>query len=231
MKKTSAFLLSLLAVLTATILFAAGGEGTDFVLPTDSGSSWKAHWNEKRLSAFSTRYISINENGKQVVMARSRDAASALYRPMMKPLAEQMDLTWQWRVTRSLVGNSAERDKAGDDYAARVLVSFSPKLFDKKSRALCYVWASTEAEGAVYRSPYTNNVAMIVLKSGTRELGQWVTETRDIVEDYRQAFGTSPDTLYAVAVMVDTDNTNSRATAWFSDIQLKTPPSPSEPSF
>ncbi len=230
MKKGSWILVSLFAVLAATIVYATGEEGTDVVLPTDSGSNWKAHWNEKKLSTASTRYISVNENGKQVVMAQSRDAASALYRPMMTPLTQHMNLSWRWRVTRGLAGNSSERDKAGDDYAARMLVSFSPKLFGKQSRALCYVWASTEAEGAVYRSPYSDNVATIVLKSGTQKLGQWVTETRDIVEDYRQAFGTRPETLYAVAIMVDTDNTNSRATAWFSDIWLKTRQSPSEPS-
>jgi hypothetical protein len=36
----------------------------------------------------------------------------------------------------------------------------------------------------------------------------------------RRIFGEDPITLHALAVMVDTDNTDSRATAWFSAITL-----------
>jgi hypothetical protein len=75
--------------------------------------------------------------------------------------------------------------------------------------------------GSVYDSPYSNNIATIVVESGNARLGEWVLETRDIVEDYRQAFGSRPDRVFAVAFMVDGDNTNSRATAWFSDIQIR----------
>ncbi|MCH7475779.1 MAG: DUF3047 domain-containing protein, partial [Gemmatimonadetes bacterium] len=35
-----------------------------------------------------------------------------------------------------------------------------------------------------------------------------------------QVFGKPPETISAVAIMVDTDNTNSIATAWFDDIAL-----------
>jgi hypothetical protein len=40
------------------------------------------------------------------------------------------------------------------------------------------------------------------------------------VADYHQAYGEAPKTVTAVAVMVDTDDTSSQATAWFADIEL-----------
>jgi hypothetical protein len=153
-------------------------------------------------------------------MGRSHDSASALYIPLVLPLSESANLSWRWKVTRALPVNDLERHRSGDDYAARVLVSFGPDLFSKESRALCYVWASREAVGELYESPYSNNVATIVVESGTAKLGGWVLESVNIVEDYRRAFGSAPQTAFALAVMVDSDNTDSRATAWFSDIQL-----------
>jgi hypothetical protein len=211
-----------ISALAVTLVGASGhgAFGMYSLFPADRGSDWMSGWNEKKLSSRASRYVPVDENGSQVLMGYSHDAASALYRRMIMPLSENMYLSWRWKVSRALPENPMEREKAGDDYAARILVSFSPDLFSKQSRALCYVWASREAVGSVYESPYSDNVATIVIQSGSERLGEWAGETRDIVEDYRRAFGSRPETLYGVAVMVDTDNTGFRATAWFSDIVL-----------
>jgi hypothetical protein len=113
-----------------------------------------------------------------------------------------------------------ERVKTGDDYPARVLVAFDPDPFSKSTRALCYVWANGQPKGSIYENPYSGNVATIVLRSGESGVGEWVAESRNVVADYRLAFGDNPSRIYALAVMVDTDNTKSQATAWFSDIAL-----------
>jgi hypothetical protein len=152
-------------------------------------------------------------------MATSVDSASALWLPMETDLSENVWLNWKWKVTRGL-SHAGEREKPGDDYAARVFVSFDPDPFSKDSRAICYVWASEEPVGSLYPSPYSSNVVTIVLKNGDDHFGVWSSEKRNLSEDYRRAFGTSPQQLHALAVMVDTDNTGSRATAWFSDFAL-----------
>lgn len=51
---------------------------------------------------------------------------------------------------------------------------------------------------------------MIAVNSGEEELGQWVTIERDIVADYREAFGDNPPPLVGVAIMSDADNTGER---------------------
>ena len=186
----------------------------------DCGPDWNVRWNEVRFNSGATRYSMVRENGKPVLKADSDDSASALWLALEESVSEQTKLTWRWKVTRGLTNNLKEREKGGDDYAARVLVAFDPKPFSRGSRALCYVWASEESVGSIYESPYSSNVITIVLESGSRRTGDWVTETRNIREDYRRAFDTQPDTIHAVAVMVDTDDTKSSATAWFSDISL-----------
>ncbi len=118
-------------------------------------------------------------------------------------------------------GNTRERERRGDDYAARLFVTFEAEPFSRRSRAICYVWASAEPPGAVYRSPYADNVAMVVVESGTRRVGRWVGEVRDAVADYVHAFGQAPTRITGVAVMVDSDDTHSRAVAWYDDIEIR----------
>jgi hypothetical protein len=62
---------------------------------------------------------------------------------------------------------------------------------------------------------------MIVVESGPERLNQWVTEERNIGEDYRRAFGEDSPMVSGVAIMTDTDNTGESATAYYGDIVFK----------
>jgi hypothetical protein len=63
---------------------------------------------------------------------------------------------------------------------------------------------------------------MVAVESGDGKAGQWVTEERNIFEDYKRFFGEDPPQLGAVALMSDTDNTGDEAVAYFGDISLRT---------
>ncbi|MGH2607594.1 MAG: DUF3047 domain-containing protein [Tepidiformaceae bacterium] len=186
----------------------------------DFRSGWKERWMEKALSSRRTRYEVAQEGGKPVLRATSNRSASALWRKLLIRTGAKGRISWRWRVQASISRNEHEREKRGDDYAARLFVVFDSDLFSPHTQAICYVWAAREAIGAVYRSPHANRVATIVVESGDRHANEWVAEERDFVADYRNAFGVTPKTVTAVAVMVDTDNTGSSATAWFDGIAL-----------
>jgi hypothetical protein len=64
---------------------------------------------------------------------------------------------------------------------------------------------------------------MVVVESGPERLGQWLTYRRNVLEDYRRAFGEEPGDLVAVGVLTDTDNTQQRARSWYGDITLRAP--------
>jgi hypothetical protein len=59
---------------------------------------------------------------------------------------------------------------------------------------------------------------MVVVESGPQNLGLWVKESRNIYEDYKNAFGEEPPMINGVAIMSDTDNTKEQATAYYGDI-------------
>jgi len=59
---------------------------------------------------------------------------------------------------------------------------------------------------------------MFLLQHGGARAGQWIEERRNILTDYRRAFGTDPPPMATVAIMADTDNTGERVSAWVDDL-------------
>ena len=178
------------------------------------------HWVERRLAGASTRYEVVQEGRNAVLVGRSDRSASILWRDLDLVLADAATISWRWKVESVVSQNRREREKRGDDYAARLFVVFDPDEFGPSTEAICYVWAANEPVGAIYRNPYFDRVGTIVVESGSQRVGEWVAEERDLIADYWRVFGKPPEAVTAVAIMVDTDDTGSKATAWFDDISL-----------
>lgn len=186
-----------------------------------------------------TQYELVGDEGQVVVKATSHQASSGLTReitinPMNYPVIE-----WRWKVENILEGGDVTK-KSGDDYPARLYITFeydSTKVgfFEKVTYetiklvygqyppigAINYIWESTSPVGTVTPNPYTDRVHMFVIESGPGKLNQWITEERNILEDYRMAFGEDPPHISGVAIMTDTDNTKESAVAYYGDIVFK----------
>lgn len=190
-----------------------------------------------------TRYRVVRDGEGWVLQAESEAAASALYRPLDLDLRTHPRLTWRWKVGNVLV-NADARTKQGDDYAARVYVAFryDPGQATAWERArygtyrllygryppraaLNYVWDNRLPPGTTLDNAYTDRARMIVVRSGPAEVGRWLTETRNVLEDYRRLFGGDPPPVAGVAVMTDTDDTGERAVAWYDALAFLAPES------
>ena len=177
----------------------------------------RSGWTPKVLRG-ETSYSLVKEDGRTVLKAHSRAAASGLYKKIdLDPRAYPV-LRWSWKIEHTIKKGN-ERTRAGDDYAARVYVVF-PKTLFWKTRAINYIWANSLATGASVPSAYTSNSMLVAVESGNGNAGIWVNEERNIYEDYRKFFGEEPPLLGAVALMTDTDNTGEEAVAWYGDITL-----------
>jgi len=62
---------------------------------------------------------------------------------------------------------------------------------------------------------------MIVVESGKMKAGAWVSESRNIFDDYKTAFGKEPPMITGIAIMTDSDNTGESALAYYGDIIMK----------
>jgi hypothetical protein len=140
-----------------------------------------------------------------------------------------------------VVAGGNARTKDGDDYAARLYVTFDYDdlgIVDRvkftalralgydelPTRALNYVWANRVDRHTILANAYTDWVMMVAVRSGPDDAGRWVTERRNVLQDYRAAFGGDPPPVNGVALMTDTDNTNGEATAYYGDIVFRAAP-------
>ncbi len=167
-----------------------------------------------------TDYSLVKENGSTVVKAHSRTAASGLIKKINLDPRRFRYLKWSWKVA-GIIPNGDERTKAGDDYAARVYVVF-PGRFFWQTKAINYIWANRLPRGASIPNAYTGNARMVAVESGNARVGQWISEERDILADYRRLFGEEPRQIGAIAIMTDTDNTGAEAIAWYGEITIST---------
>jgi hypothetical protein len=162
------------------------------------------------------RVVAEGLGGGFCLRADSRGSASGLVLEKEYRLQDLPWLSWRWKVENILPDGNA-RTKAGDDYAARIYVVF-PHWFFPKTRTLNYIWANQLPINNFIVSPYTGNSMMIAVESGSDRVGEWRLERRNVLEDYRQAFGEEPPPVGAIAIMTDADNTGGTATAWYDDI-------------
>lgn len=186
-----------------------------------------------------TRYALRREGEGWVLRAESEAGASALYRPVSLDPAVYRVLAWRWRV-ENLVRGSDPRRREGDDYPARVYVAFRfeparATLWERAQYgayrllygrypprvALNYVWTTTLPESTALDNAYTDRAKIVVVRSGPALVGRWVSEARDVYEDYRRLVGGEPPPIEGVALMTDTDDTGERAVADYADIELR----------
>lgn len=93
--------------------------------------------------------------------------------------------------------------------------------WDADARAL-RAEADSSASGLIHRLsvPLAERVLMLAARSGDEEAGQWRSEERDLLADYRRLFGEEPPPLSGIALMTDADDTGGSARAWYADVTL-----------
>jgi len=186
-----------------------------------------------------TDYTLVKEDDRVVVQAVSDKSSSGITREIKIDPKEYPIVQWEWKVANILKKGDVSK-KEGDDYPARIYITF---LYDSslvgffgKAKyevvrllygqypplgAINYIWESKAPVGTVVPNPFTEQVVMFVVESGSDKLGTWVIEERNVYEDYKKAFGQDPPLISGVAIMTDTDNTEESATAYFGDIVFK----------
>ena len=196
-----------------------------------------------------TRYALVRDPDRgTVVEAIAEASASGLVRRLdAEPNAGSV-LTWSWKIERPVAKGDVTR-RSGDDYAARVYVTFrvpperlSP--FERMRRTavaatfgddapdagLVYIWDARSPVGTIVPNAYTDRVRMIVVESGSERAGRWLAYERDLAADYRAAFGGDAPPLSGVAIMTDTDDTGESLRAWYGDIALARVPAVAKPA-
>lgn len=208
-------------LLLPILLFTTEASQAGEVVIDDFTTGPAPHWQNKSFKGL-TRYFPCQGETRPCLQAESNGSASGLFYEIRYDPKDMPFLHWSWKVNNT-IEKGDERHKQGDDYAARVYVVF-PSLLFWKTKAINYIWANKLAKGASVPNAFTSNAIMIAVESGQEHIGQWISETRNILEDFRLVFGEDPPLVGAIAIMTDTDNTGEKARAYYGAIKVSSEP-------
>jgi hypothetical protein len=152
-----------------------------------------AGWEERSFSG-STSYEFNQIDAREALSASCNAAASGLHRQGRIDLDEAPYLHWSWRVDRIYGQDLDEHKKSGDDFPARVFVVVKGGMFGLQTRALNYVWSSSQDSGARWSSPYSDRVKMIAVDAGP-EMGAGVERLPVVETTWERWKQMHPDTM------------------------------------
>lgn len=214
----------IISILILLLMIPSVSPAEDFIIPPeceilidDFAHGIKPDWTIKSFKGH-TEYTWVEEDGKPSIKAVSNNAASGLiykidYDPQKYPY-----ITWNWKADKIIASGDATR-KSTDDYSARIYIAF-PAFFFWNSKLINYIWANKLPQSHIIQSPFTPNSIMVSIESGPENTGKWITETRNLYEDYIRFFGKKPKKVSAIAIMTDTDETGESTSANYGPISI-----------
>ena len=157
-----------------------------------------------------------NEKGN-FLKAVADNAASGLGKEINIDLNKTPYINITWKIEKELSGIE-ENTKKGHDFAARVFAIKKTGATPLSNRAINYVFSSNKNIGFNSPSPYTKKSIDNVLSSTKKNLNEWVTVKSNVKEDFKKFHDLDVNTLDAVAIMSDTDNSKMKAVAYYQNI-------------
>ncbi len=185
-----------------------------------------------------TSYQVIKYRGRYVLKAEGIGTSSCLFREVKAEIEDYPIVSWRWKIS-NVIRQAIETRKDRNDSAARVIVVFQvrPEEMDpwygleylvrgilRRNEPIGprieYIWGNRIEKGQILDNPSMKYSKVIVLESGERKANQWIWEERNLVDDYKAAFGSDPEGIIAIGIQTDTDQSNEGVTAYYGEIFL-----------
>lgn len=153
------------------------------------------------------------------IRLRSQRSSYGLERAVDLDPAEFPYLRWRWKVTALPPGGDFRHSRT-DDQAAQVLVAFTDR------RVLTYLWDTTAPKGTMQSASSLPLVRIfaVVCQSGTEAANRWVTEVRNLREDYERAYGRTAPRVKGLRLQINSQHTGTSAESWFGEVSFRKTP-------
>jgi hypothetical protein len=191
------------------------GAGTKGIAPGWKGQNWGSPKYD---------FTVVQDDGRKALHMKSANDGSTISKEVKGTvdLKATPVLEWSWKAVVLPKGGDS-RKKATDDQAAQIFVVWPRFPEAVRSRIIGYVWDTTAPVGTIVKSEKTGTVTYVVVRSGGAELGKWVTERRNVAEDFRKIYGEDPEPPGAVSISIDSNDTSSVAESFMGAIRFKKP--------
>lgn len=200
------------------LLFTAPVQANDRMVIADFSSlsgGVPAGWELKEKSG-KADFAVVKDGDIAAARFRSANTSFSLQKEVKVDLKQFPILTWKWKVTK-LPAHGDFRKSKTDDQAAQLFLAFS------KTKAIVYIWDTTAPQGLLESTspvPFMT-VKVIVLRSGPAEMGKWITESRNVYEDYKKLYGSDPPEVNGIRLQINSQHTETSAESYFADVMFK----------
>ena len=168
-----------------------------------------------------TRFEPAVIDGVSAVRATCDHSASGLIVERRVDLRETPVIEWSWGTASIFDAVVDETARAGDDFPLRLSLIRHGGMTPVASRAVTYVWSSGKPADTGWISPYITQTRMVSVRSGAPDRSMpWVTQRRNLRDDFRRYFGLDVDFIDAVAIMTDCDDRATTARSWYGPVRF-----------
>lgn len=222
-----------LALTAALACFATGADpvlvdapspdaswSNDFSNPKTLDDEWK--FDGGRFLVPRTKFALAAEptasNGKIMAVEADKSTGVMLSAPSKVDLTKTPVMRWRWRVTKPITLKPGECEP--DDQAVVLYFGDGTLL---KQRCVGYRWevnTPLEHNGLRKYSAGTMTVSHRTVRNNTTPAGEWVVEERNVVEDYRKAFGKMPNDEFIISVGANSQYSGSSSRAEIDFIEF-----------
>lgn len=219
-----------LALVATALLLASAAVAADRVVVED----WSRYrpgtrgippeWKGQNWGSPAYDFAVVDNDGQNVLHMRSQNEGSTIVKDIRGKvnLESTPVLEWRWKATVLPKGGNSCR-KATDDQAAQIFVVWPRFPEAVRSRIIGYVWDTTVKAGTICASEKTRTVTYVVVRSGDADLGKWLTEHRNLREDFKKIYGEEPENPAAISLAIDANDTKSAAEAYIGPVLFRAP--------
>jgi len=217
--------------------FANASSQKNRLLFDNFSSGNMSSWNIREFTGKSDCKV-IKEENNYSFRLRSKGTSFLAYKKKNIKLHNYSRLKWSWKVTKFPRGGDI-RLKGADDQAGQVYVRFpilenpiQNKLFgsiwnsvmsnDLNMNIVGYVWDNKAPVGFEGENKSWSALRYIVIQSGFKNANKWISESRNIYEDYKKLFQhVPPKFIEGIGVMINSNNTRSSAETFYDNFTLE----------
>jgi len=165
----------------------------------------------------------VAEGNAKVLHMKSDNEGSTINKEVKIDLRAHPVVEWRWKAVM-LPKGADSRKKETDDQAAQLYIAFPRFPTAVRSRIIGYVWDTTAPAGLITKSEKTGTVTYVIVRSGPADLGKWVTESRNVLADYKKIYGEEPtEPVGVISVAIDSNDVQGTSESYMGEIRFRKP--------
>lgn len=216
---------SLLLFLILSAALLTGGERIVFSTPGTFHTAWRYIGKIPLIPRTVFSVVPSGNNGNSKLVVEARKSSGMMMQYLNVDLEKTPVMRWRWRVI-SYPNKADGRKRRRDDQPVAIYIGTDDGAVAKKS--IAYRWEGLTPVGYEGKAKYGGGILTvnyIVMRNQDSKAGEWITETRNVAEDFKRIYGQIPE-KFAVNVSGNSQYTKSNTVAEIDFIEFI--PAPAE---